>query len=244
MFSHQSPRPGLIQCYRPTVFPGYRPLNTGVRITSTQQALHTVTADVRALLDDGLARVLVGVTGPPGAGKSTFAQALVAALGAAYVPLDGFHLSNAQLQRLGRRGRKGAVDTFDADGYAATLERVAKACGRVDVYVPGFDGALEEPVAATHVVPADARIVVTEGNYLGLAAPGWSAVRPLLQRLYFLDCAESVRRERLVARHIAGGRSAADARAWAAEVDEPNAVLIATTRLACDRVLVIAESTP
>lgn len=195
-----------------------------------------MTADVGALLDSAVPRVLVGITGPPGAGKSTFAEALASRLSAAYVPMDGFHLSNAQLQRLGRQARKGAVDTFDADGYAAILERLATAYGRVDVFVPGFDRTLEEPVAAAHVVPADVRIVVTEGNYLGLDGPGWGAVRPLLQRLYYLDCPESVRRARLVARHIAGGRSAPDAGAWVAEVDEPNAVLIATTRAACDRV--------
>ena len=202
--------------------------------------METVTADIQALLDGEAPRVLVGITGPPGVGKSTFAVALAGQMAAAYVPMDGFHLSNAQLHRLGRRARKGAVDTFDADGYAATLDRITKAYGHVDVYVPGFDRALEEPVAAAQVVPADVRVVVTEGNYLGLEAPGWHAVRPLLHRLYYLDRPESLRRERLVARHIAGGRSRADAQAWVASVDEPNAAVIATTRAVCDRIFDIA----
>jgi pantothenate kinase len=133
-------------------------------ITTFEAALDVVVEDVATLLAEGAVRALVGITGPPGVGKSTFAEALADRLGAAYVPMDGFHLSNAQLDRLGRRIRKGAMDTFDVDGYVALLERIATAVG--DIYVPGFDRTLEEPVAATHVVPDDARVVVTEGNYL------------------------------------------------------------------------------
>ncbi|WP_307786995.1 nucleoside/nucleotide kinase family protein [Mycolicibacterium mengxianglii] len=209
--------------------------------TTTEEALQMVTADLAALRQAGASRVLVGITGPPGAGKSTFAETLVRTLGAAYVPMDGFHLSNVQLRRLGRHDCKGATDTFDVDGYVVTLARIAQAYRQADVYVPGFDRAIEEPVAATHVVPADAGLVVTEGNYLGLDQPGWRAVRPLLQRLYYVDCPAAVRGERLVARHVAGGRSLADAQKWADEVDEPNAVLIATTAAGCDRVFEIDE---
>jgi pantothenate kinase len=199
-------------------------------------ALDVVGADIRALLDGGAPRVVIGVTGPPGAGKSTFATALVAEFGsaAAYLPMDGFHLSNAQLDRLGRRDRKGAIDTFDVDGYVATLRRTANAFGENDVYVPDFDRRLDEPVAAGLVVPAAAQVVVTEGNYLGYG--GWAPVRELLALLYYIDCPTAVRRERLIRRHTAGGRSAADAAAWVDTVDEPNARLIATSRAGCDRV--------
>ncbi|CAN5657930.1 nucleoside/nucleotide kinase family protein [soil metagenome] len=205
------------------------------------EARRSVGEDIDALLLRS-PRVILGVTGPPGAGKSYFATALVADLGkdlAAYVPMDGFHLSNAQLDRLGRRDRKGAVDTFDAAGYVATLDRVARGYGVADVYVPDFDRRLEEPVAAGGVVPAEARVVVTEGNYLGLTADGWSPVRGLLQRLYYVDCPPALRRERLVQRHMAGGRSLPAAQSWVADVDEPNALLIATTRGVCDRVFAL-----
>lgn len=205
-----------------------------VEPVTIERAVQTVAADVEALTHDG--RVLIGITGPPGAGKSTLATALADHLGAAYVPMDGFHLSNAQLDRLGRRARKGAVDTFDAAGYVALLQRVLDAAGHGDVYAPGFDRRLDEPVAATHVVPARAEVVVTEGNYLALAEPPWLQVRALAHLLYYADNSETVRRERLLRRHTDGGRSLGDAQAWVDDVDEPNARLIAGTRTRCDRV--------
>jgi pantothenate kinase len=186
--------------------------------------------DLRALLADRPGRIIVGITGAPGAGKSTVARALVEEFApvAAYLPMDGFHLSNAQLERLGRRDRKGAPDTFDVDGYVTALRRVAAADR--DVYVPEFDRTIEESIAAGLVITRDARLVVTEGNYLGY----WEGVRALLDGLYYLDVDDRERRRRLVERHVVNGRTRAEAEAWVDAVDEPNARLIAATRVHCD----------
>jgi len=220
----------------PPTYPSYRRrlAISYARETSIDQLV----TDVTAVLDDAQGRVVVGITGPPGAGKSTLALTLAASFdGASYLPMDGFHLSNAALDRLGRRHRKGAVDTFDAAGYVAVLGRMRSEYRRRDVYVPEFDRRLDEPVAAGHVVAADSPLVITEGNYLGLPDGEWASVRGLLDRLYYVDCPTDVRRHRLVARHIEGGRAPEAAAAWAEEVDEPNARLIATTRQFCDEVL-------
>ena len=196
---------------------------------------------VQKLLESRVGRVIVGLTGPPGTGKSTFARTLLDAFAttAAGVPMDGFHLSNAQLERLGRRTRKGAPDTFDTEGYVTTMRRVAASHHARDVYVPDFDRRLDDPVAAALVVPAEARLVVTEGNYLGMRTGGWTGVRGLLDRLYYLDCPGDVRRGRLLDRHVAGGRSWDEAVAWVSDVDESNARLVATTESRCDETVLV-----
>ena len=209
-------------------------------VMTDRDALASVAADLGKRLGQTSARVIVGITGPPGTGKSTFASRLREIFGAAaaLLPMDGFHLSNCQLDRLGRRDRKGAPDTFDVDGYVAALIRVSAATD--DVYVPDFERTLDESVAAGLVIPAGTRLVITEGNYLALAEGHWSLVRDEIERLYYLDGPAEVRRARLIARHVAGGRSPTDARRWVDLVDQPNADLIAGTESACDVTLYVA----
>lgn len=174
-------------------------------------------------------RVVVGIAGPPGAGKSTFAEQLVQALNvdAALLPMDAFHLSNRELERLGRSARKGAMDTFDVAGYLATLDR---ARGGDDVYVPLFERSIEEPVAASVLVPASARVIITEGNYLLHDAAPWAHVRSRLDEAWYLELGDAERRRRLVARHHRYGKTLTQAEAWVAEVDEANADVIARSR--------------
>jgi len=189
-------------------------------------------------------RCLLGVVGAPGGGKSTLVEALLPALATrlgqvvAHVPMDGFHLADDQLDRLGRRERKGAPDTFDVDGYAAALFRCRHDVEH-DVFVPGFERSLEQPIAAALVVPSSARIVLTEGNYLLHDADGWDQVQPLLTECWYVDLADDVRRERLVLRHVEFGKSPKDAVAWVERVDEPNADVIARGRSRADLVLAL-----
>jgi pantothenate kinase len=195
-------------------------------------------ARVEALLADGR-RKLLGLTGPPGGGKSTLAQALLGALPgrAIVVPMDGFHLANAELARLQRAGRKGAPDTFDSDGYVALLRRLkAPRAGEV-VYAPEFHRDIEEAVAGSIAVPAEVPLVITEGNYLLLDDGPWREVRPLLDEVWYVDVDDVLRRERLVQRHMRFGRSLEAAREWVQHTDEPNARRIAASRERADLML-------
>jgi len=184
-------------------------------------------------------RRLLGITGAPGAGKSTYALRVVAEseVPAAYVPMDGFHLADVTLTSLGRLDRKGAPDTFDAWGYAALLRRLREETGHV-VYAPGFERDLEQPIAGALAVPPEAELIVTEGNYLLLDEPGWRAVREQLDEVVHLVVDDDgERRRRLVARHVAFGKTPAAAEAWVARVDEANAALIEGAAHRADRVV-------
>lgn len=178
-------------------------------------------------------RILLGLAGAPGAGKTTLAQWLVARLTAAglpavRVPMDGFHLADAVLDALGRRDRKGAPDTFDGHGYLAMLRRL-RAEQETTVYAPAFERDLEQPVAGSIAVPPGTRVVVSEGNYLLLEDAPWPEVWGAFDEVWFLGLDGGTRRARLLDRHVRFGRSPEAARAWMAAVDEPNAVLIEAT---------------
>jgi pantothenate kinase len=191
----------------------------------------------RAMLT-GEHRVLLGLAGAPGAGKSTVAGRLVRALGpaAALCGMDGFHLSNGELRRLGRADRKGALDTFDGHGYVALLRRLASEPPHV-VYAPAYDRSIEEAVAAAVPIGPDVQLVVTEGNYLLVDESPWDQVRTVLRETWFCEVDDERRTERLVARHIAAGKPPADARQWTLGNDATNAALVAATRGRADLVV-------
>ncbi|MFD6533501.1 nucleoside triphosphate hydrolase [Streptomyces sp. NPDC060184] len=222
--------------------------------------LAPLTARARSLIVPGR-RGILGIAGPPGAGKSTLAGALVEALAGAavLVPMDGFHLAGAELERLGRAARKGAPDTFDAAGYAALLRRLREAGsggstagargtgstgapayaspGGETVYAPAFDRSLEEPIAGSVAVEPTTPLVVTEGNYLLHDEGAWAPVRGLLDEVWYVDIDPDVRVRRLVDRHVRFGRPRPYAERWVADSDEANARLVEAGRDRADLVV-------
>jgi len=190
---------------------------------------------VQALLASGQRKIL-GIAGAPGSGKSTLAQALLEQAGerAVVLPMDGYHLANAELARLGRAARKGAEDTFDSAGYVALLSRLRSQSGDELIYAPQFLREIEEAVAGAIPIPPSTQLIITEGNYLLLDRGHWARVQPLLDECWYLDVDPALRVQRLIARHVQFGRTPEAARAWVMDSDEANAALIETTRPRAD----------
>lgn len=192
-----------------------------------------------ARLADGPGRAVLGIAGSPGAGKSTLVEALLRELPrerVAHVPMDGFHLADVALRALGRLDAKGAPDTFDAGGYVALLRRLRADTEDV-IYAPMFERDLEQPLAGAIAVPRAARLVLTEGNYLLVDSGRWGEVTTELDEVWFCDPRPEIRLAQLTARHVAFGKAPAQAGAWVAAVDEPNAALVESTRSRADLIV-------
>ena len=210
-------------------------MRVAIELTSLEEALDRA----RSLTQEKERRIVIGLVGKPGAGKSSLSKYLLKHLPketTASVPMDGFHLSNTQLALLGRSERKGAPDTFDAHGYVELLQRI-KTDMTQEIYFPIFHREIEESIAGEGVIHPDTSFVITEGNYLLFDEGGWSGVAPLLTESWFVDVVNDRRMARLVARHIKFGKSLEEAHAWAHGTDQRNADLIEETRAKADVVI-------
>lgn len=150
-------------------------------------------------------RTVLGIAGGPGVGKSTIAQKLVAELGdvAAYVPMDGFHMRHAKLEQLGTAADKGMPHTFEGSAFADFLAALKSAPGPING--PGYSREIEDVVDNAFTVPATARLLVVEGNYLLLATAPWWRVKPLLDLALYLEIPTGKVRARLMKRHAEHG---------------------------------------
>jgi pantothenate kinase len=222
---------------------GFRPIKYGVSEIRQSTAIDVLAERALGLLETGrrpVRRVILGITGSPGSGKTTLAIDVVARVNtllesdvAAHLPMDGFHLANATLDSLGIHDRKGAIDTFDGAGFVALLRRLAIEL-ESPVYAPSFDRNVDEPIAGAIAISPATRLVVVEGNYLLAGAEPWSEVAPLLTETWFCATPEPERLTRLIDRHTRHGRTPEAARAWAENVDGANARLIEATAARAD----------
>lgn len=177
--------------------------------------------EIRRRAEDLEGRFIVALAGPPGAGKSTLAEALVEALGndARVVPMDGFHFDDAILNARGQRNRKGAPETFDVAGYRHLLSRLQD---EDEVAIPVFDRSLELSRGSADLVTKNHRILVTEGNYLLLNEVPWIDLGEHFDLTVFIDVPESELDRRLLDRWAFYGKTPDEARAWIDGNDMPN----------------------
>lgn len=205
--------------------------------------LSRLVENARTLARRGRAkRVLLGIVGAPGSGKSTLSGAIAETLGAdtVVVGMDGFHLDNPVLEAMGRRQDKGALDTFDVDGYVALLERLRKAEEPI-TYGPRFDRSLEMSIGSAIGVADTVPLVVTEGLYLLQDTDGWERVKPLLDEVWFVELDDAERQTRLINRRLGHGDDPEHAADWVKRVDQANAERVNRTRNRADRRVYITD---
>jgi len=198
-------------------------------------------ARIQEHLEKSTERVLIGIIGKPGAGKSTLSRFLMTKLPKEFVtvvPMDGYHLSNKVLKDLKRADRKGAPDTFDVAGFTSLIKRI-RAEQTQSIYYPIFDRAIEESIAAQGVVTSATKVVIIEGNYLLHDGGGWEVVNDLLDESWMVDVDDDKRIARLIQRHISYGKDPKAAKAWAKGTDEANEQLIERGRNRADYVVAI-----
>lgn len=189
-------------------------------------------------------RHILGITGSPGAGKSTLAARLVAHLGdqAVLLPMDGYHLSNRVLIERGLRQHKGGQDTFDTSGYLTMLARIRhQSVHDGAIYAPAFHREIEESISAEIVVPPQVPLVISEGNYILCQVGAWASVADFFDEVWFLDLNMDVRVDRLVRRHVDFGKSPDEAIEWSMGSDQRNAELIESTRHRATRIICLSD---
>jgi len=188
-------------------------------------------------------RELIAIAGPPASGKSTLAAKLCEQINATHdtspavvFPMDGYHLDNILLDAMQARARKGAPHTFDVEGFAHTLRRVAESPN--EVVVPVFDRELDIARAGGIRIQKHHTVVLVEGNYLLLDKPQWRELSATFNYTIYVDVEETTLKNRLTQRWIDHGMSLAAAESRAESNDLPNARLVASARLEADHVLV------
>ena len=188
-------------------------------------------------------RFVLGITGPPGAGKSTFASWLASELGPTGIvlPMDGFHFRNAELDARGLRDRKGAPDTYDVPGFLQIL-RAIRSGGPVTA--SAYSRITHEPEADAITILPSHGVIIVEGNYLLVKEPPWADVKAELDEVWYLDVSTETAAKRVRARHMSVGRSLAEAEMKVKAVDLPNGEIVRMTRDRADRWLGLAMDFP
>ena len=207
----------------------------------------TLPAKLKANIEAALkskkgSRIIVGIAGPPGSGKSTLSSLLLEDYEkvkpgmAKIVPMDGFHLSNEKLEELGLLSLKGIPDSFDAAGFVRLMDRL-KGSREIRIPFPLFDRSIEKVIPDGDFVDQENKLLIVEGNYLLYDKIPWNQIQHYLDYSIYLDAGEDILFPRLLERHKEGGKSEKEAEEKVLSTDIPNARLVARSKEKADYIL-------
>jgi pantothenate kinase len=177
-------------------------------------------------------RRIIAVTGPPASGKSTMSATLEQEIGnACVVPMDGFHLSNEDLERQNLLSRKGAPQTFDVASFSKVIRAVKE---EGEVPFPTFNREQDCVIEGGGKVKKTDTTIIVEGNYLLLDAAPWSALAPMWDLSIQICVPIDILKNRLIERWIHHEHSQDEAELRVVKNDLPNAELTVTHRIPAD----------
>jgi hypothetical protein len=191
-------------------------------------------------------RVVIGIAGPTGAGKSVAAMLFKEIAKQAGLPfalesitIDAYHYPNQWLLSRLSEGKplkkvKGRFDTYDVNALAQDIQ--AFSTGE-SVSFPIYSRKLHDPVKNGIVVTVKETLLIVEGLWLLYDQAGWEAIGPLLDFSLFIDSDKERAKASVIKRHMAGGRTLADASRHYELVDGANSDLVLTTKHKADKVI-------
>ncbi len=203
------------------------------------RGIDSVVDRLEVLLAKSNGRLIVGLVGKPGAGKSTVAEELRDRMkleDMVVIPMDGYHLSQKVLEHQGIANRKGAPDTFDVKGFVSLLRRIRTEVEST-IYFPIFHREIEDSVAAEGFILPESKLIIVEGNYLLTRTDGWAEVGALLDESWYLEVDDELRLNRLITRHASYGKSPQEAKSWAEGSDERNAEIVVDSSSLADGII-------